>query len=106
MATYILDNRGNAIPASWEEFAAWYFDKKDELIIARDDIRDKRRRYVTTVTTKYRGIIENPAESDKPLVWVTETADGGEAWFVATRREAEVNHKRMVRLLENCYCHR
>jgi hypothetical protein len=106
MPNYILNERDEAVQEEdWEKYAVWFCDNRDCLVIASDDIRDSRNRYVTTVNTHFRGHVENVADmaADKPRVWLTETTDGSLSKAVATRKEAEENHRRFVKYLRNCY---
>ena len=97
MATYILNDRDEAVPVGWEEYAEWWCANRQALTIASTDIRDNRGKYVVSVRTRFRG----SADSVKD-VWLTETADGDMCKSAATRQEAIENHKRMVKFLENC----
>jgi hypothetical protein len=99
MATYILNERDEAIPVDWEDYAAWWCANRDQLTIASNDVRDSKRRYVTTVRTRFRGNIGSVTE-----VWLTETTEGDLSKSAATRKEALENHKRCIKYLENCYC--
>jgi hypothetical protein len=104
MVTYKLDDNNNPVPVDdLQEWAQWYCENQAALVILQTDIKDKRGRYKATVVTRFRGQINSPAESTQPLVWVTETTDGNSFGAVSSRKEAEVNHRRMVRMLENCY---
>jgi hypothetical protein len=102
MATYILNERDEAVSVTWTEYAEWYHEHKDSLVIAHDDIRSGKGKYMTTVITKFRGVVDNP--TDPPLVWIIETIDGDLFGCVATRKEAYRDHKRYVRMLKDCYC--
>src|SRR5688572_3461008 len=100
MPNYILNERDEAVEAgSWENYAEWWCANRDSLVIASDDIRDGKDRYITTVTTRYRGHIENVADltAGKPRVWLTQTAEEDLSKSAATKGEAEENHRRMVR---------
>jgi hypothetical protein len=108
MATYILDEHGDAVEATWEEYAEWWCHHKDGLILGSHDVRDDKDKYVTTVRTRYRGSIENlkdmiDTKTGKPKVWITEAEDVGLSIYAVTQKEAEINHRRAVQFLKNCY---
>jgi hypothetical protein len=98
MATYILNEHDEAIPVAWEEYATWWCKNREGLVIASTDIRDKRK-YITTVRTRFRGNTGSVKE-----VWLTETTEGDLSKPAATRKAALDNHKRCVEYLKNCYC--
>jgi hypothetical protein len=104
MTTYILNEKGQPVEVGWEDYAAWYCSHRENVVIASEDIHDRRGHYVTTVTTKFRGHIRSTDDLAGPNVWVTEAPDEGVTKTAAQRSEAMQNHRRAVEYLRNCYC--
>jgi hypothetical protein len=99
MATYILNERDEATPVTREEYAAWCLAHRDSLVIASTDVQNKKKKYLTTVRTRFRGNVGSAAE-----VWLTEAKEVDLFKPAATRKEALDNHRRCVEYLKNCYC--
>lgn len=106
MPTYRLDSNDRAVQVSdYEDFAAWYCENKDVLVLERTDIRDKRGKFVTEIITRFRSQVDGlPEDPDKPLVWVTETLEGDFLAAVATKEQARKTHYQQVDTLLQRHC--
>ena len=104
MIVYKLDEQGNAVQEeNLQEWARWYCDHKDELVLAITDIPSKRKKIAATVVTRFRGQVGPMADPARPLVWITEATDGSYFGSSETKAEARSNHERFVRMLRDCY---
>lgn len=104
MHTYILDSETGEARLALDllEWAQWYIHADESLLlVANDAIRSKWGKVLAIVDTRFDGKVE--LLTAEPLVWVTRVVGTCEITRTRTRKEAAVEHQRMLRLVRSVY---